>query len=141
MSCNGRITLISNTNVFPRSDFCYSSDSLTQYIHNDDYLPVEPRNNTLYSIQLTHWFVTATLEFLFHCCCLTQFVPFSVSFRRVSSSSSSSSSSRNNSNSSYCKTRGSSHPTCGSRLTLNRYTQIQHITHSFVSSLLLPPSC
>lgn len=133
---------------FHETNFCYSSDSLTKYLDNDDYLPVEPRNNTV-SLHSIHGFVSAKKivvqgAFFSLLPSHSSFVCFSVSFclclfRLVSSSSSSSS--RNSSNSSFCKTRGSSHQTCGSRLTLNRYTQTQHITQSFVTSSRPPSSC
>lgn len=43
---------------FHETNFCYSSDSLTKYLDNDDYLPVEPRNNTV-SLHSIHGFVSA----------------------------------------------------------------------------------
>lgn len=75
--------------------------------------------------------VVVSLLGFFFCFCL-----FSL---RLVSSSSSSSSSHNSSNSSCCKTRGSSHRTCDSRLILNRYTKTrtQNIPHSFLLIYLL----
>lgn len=50
---------------FHGTSFFYSSDSLSSYLDNDDYLPVQPKKITLYSLhstQLTHGFVSAKLE-------------------------------------------------------------------------------